>query len=570
MDGSDVRYSKRWRWTLWDAATAMQVASGISDGAAFGFDPPVFALDVGDQVELRSTEDGELRGTLPRNSAQQLGLATDGSYLWGISSTALSAWSVTGTPIFSRPGDYSAVDAANVFAGTDELEVVGGPAGPNVVELIATTDGSQRGTIPFEGRFNIWFLDGKHFTTDHNAQDTTFLYDLSGAHVVDALGFTGAVGNFGWRVRSGIFRLDELKVPVVPFDTPRGGVVANGSVIAAFDDPDIQLLHIDVDPPRVEVVHTPIRPAPSLVGLDESGNWAVGNYVRGTESDPLAAAYLGCGPIADIAGTPGGRVAVAVGDRIHAFDAVTGQHQGSLPVAAQKLALMDDGNTLVAQLSDARLQVLTWPDCSVIQTFTAPAGDWFIGWSLASAKGLLSRTVVSTYRLLLYTEEHQITDLSGTTLVDDQARAVSVLSPGGKRVDTAYYDPTPYPCQDGYSGTKFFDAKGRMTGSSPLNVVGWIDENQILTQPWSVCPNAGETRIYDATGNLQATTHSLPSLGSIKPVSATRVYARNAIYDVTTGAVTWSSPLPADPVAGAIAGPKVVFASDGRLHAESY
>lgn len=49
-----------------------------------------------------------------------------------------------------------------IFAAPKELRIGAGPAGPNVIEVIAT-DGTASTTPPFSGTFHSWFLDGESF-----------------------------------------------------------------------------------------------------------------------------------------------------------------------------------------------------------------------------------------------------------------------------------------------------------------------------------------------------------------------------------------------------------------------
>jgi hypothetical protein len=334
--------------------------------------------------------------------------------------------------------------------------------------------------------------------------------------------------------------------------------------------------------------------APWTFGLDELGNWASGDasgqvYVRGTESDPMAAESLGCGLLYDVVGAPSGQVAAAVGQNIHAFDATTGQYEGALALLAAQLALSDDGKTLIAQPQlGGDLQVLSWPDGATVNTLATyipgtgkpPDSLTLIDWSFASTKKLVARTFRGTGSGRF---QRQITDLSGKLrYLNDSIAALPLLSPGGRRID-AGLTMSAGACVPG--GTQFFDANGQFTGSTPLVALGWLSDAKALTQEWSglMCVTAGDTRIYDGDGNLVATTPQLPKIGAMKPISETQVYDAdsNTIYDLTTGSVAWSSPLPLEKLwappnqtpsgkAGAIAGPKVVFWSDSRLHAENY
>jgi hypothetical protein len=590
--GATNTYSPtRWRWNLWDAATATQVASGIADGFAIGFTPDVFVVPANGQLELRSSADGQPRGTVAASAATHFGLSSDGSYLWGNSASALSTWTLTGTPIVSRPGNY---DGAGIFAGPDELQVVWGPAGQSVIERVATTDGSQAGTVPFKGQFTRWFLDGKHFTTLEAGY--TRLYDQTGSQLqvgLDAI--DGGVGDLYWRLGfygTEFFRIGPPDDPVLTINgADPYNIVVSGNILAVTAQRDVELVHLDEKPLHAQVAHSPIIPSASWTfGLDESGNWAAGDlsgqvYVRGNESDPIAAEYLGCGLLYDVVGAPTGQVAVALGAKIHALDATTGQYVGSIELAAQQLGLTDDGKTLFALLQtplDPGLRELSWPDGKTLATFATyydPVGKLgqgytLVDWSFASSQGTLSRTFHGTLGPVYLRQ-------STGGFPDDTIAALLMLSPSGKRVD-ADIPVSPDPCMAG--GARFYDQSGQFSGSTTLVALGWIDDDHVLTQDWTgqACATAGETRIYDALGNAVATTPQMPKISKMKPVSATRIYAadQNAIYDLGTGAVTWSSPLPLDRVAlpadfsmanpGAIAGAKVVFSSDGRLHAESY
>jgi hypothetical protein len=115
----------------------------------------------------------------------------------------------------------------------------------------------------------------------------------------------------------------------------------------------------------------------------------------------------------------------------------------------------------------------------------------------------------------------------------------------------------------------------------PGAAVGWIDNGRLLVNQYTQTANGpvySGCTIYSSTGTVLATP-PLPELGGIQTVTSDTVYAPNlnAIYSLTTGQATWTSPYPPDSWnnpgtawLGAISGPYVVFESEGRVIAVKY
>jgi hypothetical protein len=120
---------------------------------------------------------------------------------------------------------------------------------------------------------------------------------------------------------------------------------------------------------------------------------------------------------------------------------------------------------------------------------------------------------------------------------------------------------------------------GTKVASVPGVGVGWIDNSRLLVDGYQGTSQqysySGST-IYSNAGAVLATP-PLPELQSIQSVTSDTVYApfQNAIYSLTTGQATWTSPyLPdfsnAGNGLGALAGQYVVYESEGNLIAVPY
>jgi hypothetical protein len=106
------------RWSLWDPSSRTEVARGRETfpTASPGCSLPRRLAVAGDVfagpdsscgITLRSMTDGSVLGTVAAPNSEAVSLAPDGSYLVGVSSTALRVWSRDGTSRWSQSAALS-------------------------------------------------------------------------------------------------------------------------------------------------------------------------------------------------------------------------------------------------------------------------------------------------------------------------------------------------------------------------------------------------------------------------------------------------------------------------------
>jgi hypothetical protein len=126
-------------------------------------------------------------------------------------------------------------------------------------------------------------------------------------------------------------------------------------------------------------------------------------------------------------------------------------------------------------------------------------------------------------------------------------------------------------CCDATGANTVIYQNGTQVATVPGNVDGWIDNGRLLVH------EEYNSAIYSPTGTLLATPHLPFPLPAFQPVTSDTIYipSLNAIYSLTTGQATWTSPYHADGDwqhwgPGAVARSYVVFASEGNVIAIPY
>ncbi|MGC4089905.1 MAG: hypothetical protein QM756_18860 [Polyangiaceae bacterium] len=159
--GSRVLSATDKKWILWDAVSGNQVVAAESTSSmatpVLGGNTLVAKTPTG--LQLYDAETGQA-GAAITTGATQFGVATDGSYVFASSATALEVWSRAGAPIVTRTGNYA---NAKAFAAASELRIALGAAGSGVIETIDIASKSSSQSPSFLGNFNKWLGDGRRF-----------------------------------------------------------------------------------------------------------------------------------------------------------------------------------------------------------------------------------------------------------------------------------------------------------------------------------------------------------------------------------------------------------------------
>jgi len=589
-------------WVLWDYAAATNLAGGnascsapascsaASSGLSMLADLAGSTLVVqrAGGLEIRSAADGSLLGTVTATLTWWK-LAADGSYVAGGSASGLTAWSPQGAVITSITGDYS---KARAFAAPGEIRVALGPAGASVVQTVSLPAGTLSTGPAFQGQFNAWFQDGERFLT--NIANAVRIYskasvqqDIAALPAIDNL--TGQ-GNWFWTYQS-----TTPGYPLRIYKVGAGGTASSSYALGADDaaipsGPTIGVLQygtgltsvIDLSgssPARTD--HALPTHYGSAYAAVSSSQWVEGNR-HGVLVDGASLGgtprYFGLGTAWSIAGGDQ-RVAVATASgKVLFFDAATEAQQGSIDFSSSRLGLSADGTVLAAAADEQDAQYST--DWS-IKLYSLPAATQTRNWSYTygsyplpfdlslSSSGTVIGQVLGTFNGSTWTYTRQANaTATGALLWSDsisgQFQPIR-LSTDGSLIAVS-------SSKDSQAGTNVY-LNGSLSTAVSGWAAGWLAGNRLLVNNYTV--SQGNTTfkncvVYSSTGTPLGTP-PLPELSSIQAVGSDDVYdqVRNSIYSATSGAVLWSTSSPALGV-GAVAGPRVVFASGAQVRAEPY
>jgi hypothetical protein len=132
--------------------------------AAVGQGPGPFYSGVPTVFQVISITDGSVVATVvPSTGVSSWRLAADGSYICGWTSSGLTVWAPDGSLITTHAGNYT---NAVLYCAPGQVQVAMGPAGTNVIEIIAVPSGASSVSPTFAGTFNSWFQDGSAFLSN--------------------------------------------------------------------------------------------------------------------------------------------------------------------------------------------------------------------------------------------------------------------------------------------------------------------------------------------------------------------------------------------------------------------
>ncbi|MFT3765301.1 MAG: hypothetical protein QM820_07275 [Minicystis sp.] len=572
------------RWNLWDAKSGNALATGTTDTFKFlGVAGDLAVVQTVTGILLYNAASGMLQTTLsiPASSMPNIGLATDGSYVWVTVGTTghLQAFSPTGAQILDVAGGYG---SAIVFATPSEIRVAGGPAGANKVETIPISGGASTISAPFNHAITQWTLDGERVLAVP-AANTVFVYNkdatLVGGFTVPSITKLAGSGDYFWTFDYASYpytlRIYDVKAGNTPVYTNSGSYTPNSSiaasragfVVANTTDATVDVVTLG---PTLAFASRPV-PLPFIteLAIDDGGSFVAGNmgggvYGVGSKADPQYEAPLGCGRVLASAGSTSGRVALSTASsRVFVFDvagnAATPVEAAQMSPTPTSLALTSDGSLLGAlggpnyplhnASPDMTLHLQQIP--GLVETSSFPSARSF---SLALSGARIGRTDGAP------TPSRQVTDLSGNTVVwSDMGHAPSPLvSPNGMSfvVTDLPPDATPFVNTQFYNGSTLVNA---VTGGA----VGWIDDGRVLVQSYQYNNGPGDpviyasSQIYSAQGALLASP-ALPKITGFDVVAPGKILSHDNgnIYDVQTGAVVWTNPVsgasPGVPAGGSV------------------
>ena len=605
----------------------LALAGGIRPPAA-QMAGPTLAIGVTGGIEVLSSADGHLLGTIvspafgiePNTKVLQeidfWQLASDGSYISVETSTGLYVYAPSGQLLLSQAGDYlTGLARANYFAAPGQVQVANGPAGANAIQTIAVPSGVPTVSPAYQAQFYAWFADGGRFLTENadfvygnpvnpTAGSTVWTYSSSGVQQA-AVQFPfwasiGGAGNWIWLYGAdgnqpavNVYPIGSTTPALTDSNGDIAEVAASGTTLAVL--PQYSMVSVidlsGATPVKTDyTLPTPVNYSYSsqypagpyaaasstqwVVGVGVIGNATPSSLLLDGPSLPTSTRrYLGNGAALSIAGSTGVVAIATGGGQVSYFNPADTTPEGSISLTSGEVELSSDGSVLAAASDDgALLNLYSLPSGAVSHTFSYSS----------NAPGLLSSFTLSASGNTLGTMRNignadrsttttlQVTPVSGSPTIlsgtSENFYSPVAISPDGTLVAVTNGVPP--------SITSTIYQNGTQVAVVPGIGVGWIDNGRLLVDAVGSQGYIGTT-IYSPTGAVLGTP-PLPQLQSIQPVTSDTVYvpSRNAIYSVTTGQTTWTSPyLPDSGVQqgiGAVAGPYVVFESEGRVIAVTH
>lgn len=545
---------------LWDLGKKVSLLHGTTRSSASLGGGLVVAQPL--DFEVYDASDGRRVFSIPAADATSAAPATDGSYVWAASSSALSVFSPTGTKLFSVPGDYS---KAAVFAASGEVRIARGGKGANVLERLSVPGGASTTSAPISGTFHAWFADGGYFLT--RGPGVVHVYTATGSAKGVLLfadgNAVGGIGDLVWIYAPGLpytlkfYPVSGGTMPVASFDldvtiklvpTAYGIGLLDGGVTS------LRLITLTAGMPRMVSLSSPI-PRHDGFAMDESGGWSVGAWsgnVFYSDAAGMKAGLLGWGKPLSLGGSAadGSTKVAVIGFPFKTAVVDLSKSPPSLLTTldsgGQHVEVSRDGDRIVAQSFDAAQYL---PE-RTLRAFTMPAGtllhEWKFVWGTDpslydfafSAGG--SRIAYFTGSSANNFDWH-VEDLSGGKVASGPPSDRGlVLSPNGAEYATRYFELRD---QLANKPTQLYH-DGVLVAGITGDAVGWLDDNRLLvatySDPYRI--TLDKAKLYDPSGKLLSTLPLTKAIFSFDAVPGDRLYVRNTdtIYDLKTGAAEWT------------------------------
>jgi hypothetical protein len=588
-------------WNLWNLSSGEIVVSGdtpcVSSPTCTGYYLPVdlagntVVLQTAAGLETRSATDGHVLATVT-TSLSSWNLASDGTYLIGVNSAALTAWLPSGTVQVTKTGNYS---NAVVFPAPTEIRVAKGAAGVDVIETIGIFTGASTISPQFAGQFHSWFVDGERFLAKLNSNVWVYSKNAVQQDFLTLLGnlvrLTGQ-GNYFWFINIDQLNVYEVGASSAPVATyaANSGAYPSGLKIAVPVWPYKRVRIVDLAgaSPSDSELALPIYNV-SAYAAGGGSSWLLGTglgVVVDGASLSATARFLALGAALGVAGARDRIVVALATEQILYFDSDTRQFEGAIPFITNRFSLSADGAVLVAargapaamspvDLDDLTVKAYALPAGTVINTwpYTRPSplgGDWLINVALSPDGGQVGLQFITDYYGRGF--RWDVMPIGGGSLI---------FSGGGRgpiffSLDGALIAPSPRG-RDDFVGLPIASTSiyrdGALVTAVPGEGIGWVQGDRLLVNEFTnssgVLQQVG-MHLYSATG-IKLSTTGIPEIHGIQPLTETSIYSRekNTIYSLTDGAALWTSSNQSSG-AGAVAGPVVVFASGTQIRVEPY
>lgn len=499
-------------------------------------------------------------------------LARDGSYVVAATGDTLTAWSRTGSVLFTRSANYS---GAKAFSAPGELRIGGGPAG-GVIESITVPGGVSSSSATHQGAFHSWFEDGGKFFT--NTGNTIWVYSANLAQLdtraMPTLGVLTGQGNWFWTYRYPAAQIDVYAVGASSAPTatyPLSGnpniIASNGTIgILPYGSTDVSIVDLSGGAPLKNDFTGPSYYFGAYAAADKD-DWAVGAMLGVMLGEFTATPQLySYGEAQDIDANANDIVVATASGHILDFDAQTRAVKRDIDYAASKVELSADGASVVAAplygsnlFSPVKnLRVYSLASGALLNEWTYPSsGITLRDFDVADAADVIAQVSNG----LSGTPQRTVTTLSGTAIWSSSAIGGTnsmMLSPDGTQVVIQVETPPA-----GVGSANIY-GNGTLSGAIPGGVAGWLDNTRLVVNryvPYKTWFDFDHVDVMNATQSVLA-SFNVSTIGNIQPVTSNSFYSRssNTIHDASTGATLFSSG-DRERGRGAVSGTNVAYAA---------
>jgi hypothetical protein len=586
------------RWLLQDIASGADLANG--DAACNGgrcpsldlpppLEPP--PVDVAGPtmmdgtpsgIEIRASSDGHLLASVP-GQFTWYELAADGSYVVTGTQTAVTAWSLSGQQLFTRPGNYPGTGA---FAAAGVLYLAAGPAGQNVVEAVSVPGGASTMQPAFQGDFWAWFADGSSFLSVLG--DTVWVYSNASVQRLITQNaqystpqLIAGSGSWFWVENDGNLNVYAIGAPTTvaysstcPAAFAGGNVFASGSTLGVYCGGQLTVVDLSAASPAAVNYALPGSFTFEAYAATSAAAWFAGDangLVLDGSSLPGTPRYLTLGmPFSIAGGSDFYSVATAAG-KILSFDAQTNAEVGEVDFTASALSSSSSGSVLAAS-GNGTLNVYSLPSGALINSLSYTSGSPGLTAMTLSASGTQLALFLSNNGNGCVAEVIPVAGGPPLWCITSLPATPGVLSPD---LTLLAVTSGTINLPDEFDASASIYQNGTLLTTVAGIAPGWLDDGHLLVNQYATMGGNGNIPVFVYSGSLiyspqgqnltGATQLNVPT-GSFIALSSTSAYFANdnALHSLatSTGGILWESgdtDTESSPTRAAVSGAQIVF-----------
>jgi hypothetical protein len=534
-------------WSIWNLNTKVQLVSGNSDTGSVDFQNYTLINKVKGGIAVFKYPDFDNPQNIITDSAS-FNLSNDGKILWSSNKSCLRIWTTNGKKIIDTNGNFS-----NVLVNTDSINIYVSKS-DSTCTFIGVYDiltGKFIKSIPFDGVFNRWSIDGKRFLTTQST--VVRIYSTNGIREeIRDIGTTGSLGAFGeyyWTYSDGNYpnyplNLYKIGSQLIPFKTINNSVytkiVTQCGIIGILPYGIDSFSVVRLLPDSISISKNKgSGPYLSAFAAGSSGRWLTGN-----KSGVVNCGFLNSSPqtmnygrIRALAGTNDSIFAAATSSgKVLIYKLKNGStmlldtftHNSSgLQFSSDGKVLASQGNTTDQQYSpdDLSLLIFNVPAHSLSKKFTHnyfndPNSDYLRDFDLSRDGKYISQLTSTWDGSVLIYRNSIIKIANDSTVFQDNISSIAPrLSPANQFIATFSNNLT-----------KIFK-NPNLEDSFTGNFLCWLTDDKIVSS------DNLKTIIRSIGGKIDATYSTLPPVQNAILVTDSEIYDRDKklITNIKTG-----------------------------------